>query len=58
MNKNKVNNDKITDSPLFGINPDTVSGTDCTGLIPAAPESKAELHSYDDIYSYKPKFKK
>ena len=40
-------NQKIIDSYA-------ASTQDCTGLIPAAPTSKAELESYEDIYHYEP----
>ncbi len=30
------------------------SPQDCTGLIPSAPTSPAELQSYEDIYHYEP----
>lgn len=32
----------------------SASAQDCTGLIPAAPASKAELQSYEDVYRYMP----
>lgn len=32
----------------------TASSQDCTGLIPAAPGSKAELESYEDLYPFLP----
>ena len=28
--------------------------TNCRGLIPSAPQSKAELESYEDVYHYQP----
>ena len=28
------------------------SSTDCTGLIPALPESEDELDAYNDVYQY------
>ena len=31
------------------------SATDCTGLIPSAPGSRAERESYEDVYHYQPK---
>lgn len=31
---------------LYGV----VSGTECTGLIPAAPHEASEIHSYSEIY--------
>lgn len=30
------------------------SSMDCTGLIPSAPTSRAELESYEELYSYRP----
>lgn len=30
------------------------SAMDCTGLIPSAPKSGAELDSYEDLYPYRP----
>lgn len=33
----------------------SASVTDCTGLIPSAPLSKAERDSYEAIYHYQPK---
>lgn len=30
----------------------TVSSTDCTGLIPALPQSRAEIESYQDLYPF------
>ena len=33
----------------------SASATDCTGLIPSAPLSRAERDSYQDIYHYQPK---
>ncbi|CVI71917.1 hypothetical protein NDGK_02372 [Clostridiales bacterium CHKCI001] len=32
----------------------TASTTDCTGLIPAAPTSKAEMEAYEELYPYLP----
>lgn len=32
----------------------TASTTDCTGLIPAAPASKAEMEAYEELYPYLP----
>ena len=45
-------NQKIIDSYDYLAN--AASTQDCTGLIPAAPTSKAELESYEDIYHYEP----
>ena len=33
----------------------SASITDCTGLIPSAPMSKAERDSYQELYHYQPK---
>ena len=30
------------------------SGTDCTGLIPAAPTSESELENYNELYDFLP----
>lgn len=30
------------------------SATDCTGLIPALPQSDAEKEAYEDLYPYMP----
>ena len=30
------------------------AGMDCTGLIPSAPESEAELEAYQQLYPYLP----
>ena len=32
------------------------STTDCTGLIPSEPVSKAELESYQDLYQFEPPY--
>ena len=45
-------NQKIIDSYDYLAN--AASTQDCTGLSPAAPTSKAELESYEDIYHYEP----
>ena len=31
------------------------SATDCTGLIPSAPHSRAEREAYEEVYHYQPK---
>jgi len=33
----------------------SASTTDCTGLIPSEPMSKAERDSYQDVFHYQPK---
>ncbi len=30
------------------------SATDCTGLIPAAPDGEGELEAYEEIYPFRP----
>lgn len=34
------------------------SATDCTGLIPALPQSDAELTSYEELYHFIPEARK
>ncbi|MFT4105146.1 MAG: hypothetical protein QM657_05220 [Lacrimispora sp.] len=41
----------------YDIDIQACSTTDCTGLIPAAPESEAELEAYEDLYPYLPRAK-
>ena len=31
------------------------SATDCTGLIPAAPENTDEVENYEEVYQFLPK---
>lgn len=45
-------NQEIIDSYDYLTN--AASATDCTGLIPSLPESKAELESYNDLYQFEP----
>lgn len=45
-------NEEIIDSYDYLAN--AASSTDCTGLIPANPESKAALESYRDVYHFEP----
>lgn len=45
-------NQDIIDSYDYLAN--SASTQDCTGLIPSAPQSKAELESYEDVYHYQP----
>lgn len=37
---------------------DACSANDCTGLIPALPQSESELEAYEELYSFLPKAKK
>ena len=50
---------KTTDSSdekyhIRDIDVNACSTTDCTGLIPSLPQSKAELESYNDLYRFEP----
>lgn len=52
MKKLKAKSETIPDSYDYLAN--SASSTDCTGLIPAAPISEAELESYNETYHYIP----
>ncbi|MBQ8010464.1 MAG: hypothetical protein IJY06_08600 [Oscillospiraceae bacterium] len=42
-------------TPLFPVEEmTTMSDTDMTGLIPAGPESREELESYEEMYGFMP----
>lgn len=45
-------NQKLIDSYDYLSN--AASSMDCTGLIPAAPNTDAELESYESVYHYLP----
>ena len=48
--KDKEENEKlIRSTDYLGT---SASSWDCTGLIPSAPRSRAELESYEDLYPY------
>lgn len=47
MNKNK-NKKNIKYNEFESI---VVSSTDCTGLIPALPETKEEMENYNELYN-------
>lgn len=47
---NNKKNQKIIDDYDYLSN--AASSMDCTGLIPSAPLSDAELESYNDLYQY------
>ena len=51
MKKTSMKHDPETD---WDIDIQSCSATDCTGLIPALPESDAELEHYQDLYHYLP----
>ncbi len=50
--KKKLTNQEIIDSYDYLAN--AASTTDCTGLIPSEPMSKAERDSYEEVYKYTP----
>lgn len=50
--KEKKDNQEIIDSYDYLAN--AASSWDCTGLIPSAPRSHAELENYEEIYHYTP----
>lgn len=50
--KQKKTNEEIIDSYDYLSN--AASTTDCTGLIPAGLNSKAELEAYESLYKFTP----
>lgn len=52
MTKKKTKAEDLLDSYDYLAN--SASSTDCTGLIPSAPHSEAELDAYNDVYKYTP----
>lgn len=48
----EVTNQEIIDS--FDYLGNAASTMDCTGLIPSAPVSEAEIESYEAIYNFRP----
>ena len=55
--RSKTENDILTDMYVDGYDylGNSASASDCTGLIPSAPLSEAELTSYEDLYHYRSK---
>ncbi len=51
------NQETIYSKDDYEIDIQACSTTDCTGLIPAAPETEAELEAYEDLYPYIPRVK-
>ena len=45
--KNNITQNRFDDSDI-----QACSATDCTGLIPALPQSESELESYAELYHY------
>ena len=52
MTTEEIENQKRIDACDYLTN--VVSTQDCTGLIPSAPVSDAELESYEEVYHYQP----
>lgn len=50
----KNSSKKQRSSTDWDIDIQSCSATDCTGLIPALPETDAELEHYQDLYHYLP----
>ena len=50
----KNSSKKQLSSTDWDIDIQSCSATDCTGLIPALPETDAELEHYQDLYHYLP----
>lgn len=50
--KEHQKNEKIIDDYDYLGN--SCSSWDCTGLIPSAPQSEAELQSYESVYHFEP----
>ena len=52
MTTEEIENQKRIDACDYLAN--AVSTQDCTGLIPSAPVSDAELEYYEEVYHYQP----
>ncbi len=39
---------------MYDIDINACSATDCTGVVPAAPASEAEMESYLEVYDFLP----
>ena len=50
----KNSSKKLLTSADWDIDIQACSATDCTGLIPALPETDAELEHYQELYHYLP----
>ena len=50
----KNSSKKLLTSTDWDIDIQACSATDCTGLIPALPETDAEFEHYQDLYPYLP----
>lgn len=47
-----VTEERFTDLSDSCFTRSVCSSTDCTGLIPALPSSRAELEAYEDMYQF------
>lgn len=56
MKKKKTQQTKEDWSDSYDYLANSASANDCTGLIPSAPQSRAELDSYQDVYAFTPSF--
>ncbi|WP_343209321.1 hypothetical protein [Anaerolentibacter hominis] len=45
---------KINEDSMYDIDINACSATDCTGVVPAAPASEAEMESYLEVYDFLP----
>ena len=43
---------KVENKDEYDVDIQSCSAMDCTGLIPALPESEDELDAYNDVYQY------
>lgn len=55
MEKDRMNQKQSVDMQEYEFDIcNACSATDCTGLIPVAPQDESELDSYKDIYNFEP----
>jgi len=50
MNEKRLPKNPDTDKTMFNNEFSVASATECTGLVPSAPEDRADVASYADIY--------
>lgn len=48
-------NEKVLENQSFGLDSDSVSHNECTGLVPFEPMDESELESYSKIQNYSPR---
>lgn len=51
----KEKRQSLTAKNNYDVDIQACSAMDCTGLIPATPETDEELEAYEDIYPYLPR---